>query len=74
MVREDWLANGQTLDLFNECKTIAKLSYDIYNVPEQEEHVIELSQVLSYGCNPAKILEKCYAEAIIHSLDTEDIR
>ena len=34
---EEWLADGQSIDLFNECKTIAKLSYNIYNVPEQEE-------------------------------------
>ena len=43
IVRNDWLADGKTLNLFNECQTIAKLSYEIYNVPDGEDQVERLS-------------------------------
>ena len=39
IVREEWLKGGQSIDLFNECKIISKLSYDIYAVTDSERFV-----------------------------------
>ena len=43
VVRDEWLADGQPIDLFKECKTIAKLSYDIFKIEEQVENVCNLA-------------------------------
>ena len=46
-VTEEWLADGQTLDLFDEYRTLSKLSYDIYTVPEyMDDHVNLLAENL----------------------------
>ena len=42
IVKDKWLSDGP-IDLFTESMTIAKLSYDIYKVPDQEEFVGNLS-------------------------------
>ena len=48
IVREDWLRDGQ-LALFNECKKIARLSYDeCYREPDPGEQVTNLSIRLHY--------------------------
>ena len=43
VVKDEWLTDGKGVDLFNECKLISKLSYDIYSVPEQLDSVCAIA-------------------------------
>ena len=49
IVQEQWLADGNSIDLFTECQMISRLSYDIYNVPEGEAQVQNLSSKMIYN-------------------------
>ena len=37
VVREIWLDKDEPIDLFNECKTIADLTWKMYSAPDPEE-------------------------------------
>ena len=34
VVKDEWLTDGKGVNLFNECKLISNLSYEIYSVPD----------------------------------------
>ena len=49
IISEQWLANGQPLDLFNEIKLVGDVSFDCFEqIPDPETHVCELAQALIY--------------------------
>ena len=33
-VKEEWLADGQTLELFNEMKLISNMDYEVFTAPD----------------------------------------
>ncbi len=73
IVKDEWLAKD-TLDFFREIQTISDLSYKIYNVPAQEEHVVALSEAMLLTTDPTRILEDVYAETIVRKIDQQDIK
>ena len=63
--------------MFTECQMISRLSYDIYNVPEGEGQVQNLSSKMIYNQgfrDQSRLLEQVYSEALFESIDLEDIK
>ena len=42
-LEEEWLANGEILEVWQEEKTVSNLKYDVYSVRPADEHVPEIS-------------------------------
>ena len=51
VVRDEWLADDEPIDLFKECQMISNLSWDMYRVIDQEDLVV---------CSANKLLEYSY--------------
>ena len=74
IVRDEWLANDETLSLFEEYRTISQLSYDIYTVPDAEENVCYLAGLMVDIHDPRKLLKKAAAMPVVDDYDIKDIR
>ena len=73
-VRENWLKGNESIDLFKESKMISDLSWKLYRSVDPEESVCTLANRMLITSNPGKILEEIYGEAIIETIDVQDIR
>ena len=68
-LKDEWLDNGNTLDLFDEYKTVSQLSYDIFEVYDKEEYTCYLAETMLNIHNPKKLLKKSAAMPVIDDYD-----
>ena len=73
-VKDEWLANGQTLDLFNETKLMSQLNYDVYTPPDQEENTCMLAQAMFHTLDPSQIVKQVFSQRVIDEVDLDDIK
>ena len=73
IAKDEWLSRGN-LDFFHEMKTVSDLSYKIYNVPSQDEHVCKLSDAMLTLDDHTHILEEVYTSTILNEIDYEDVK
>lgn len=73
-VRDEWLAAGEALPLFEEMKTISNLSYNVYTVPDQCENTCALSQAMIHCTKMDNIIRDVYEKTYIEEIDTEHVK
>ena len=73
-VKDEWLDNNQTLDLFEEYRTISKLKYDVFDVQDKEEYTCYLAENMLNIYKPEKLLKKVVGMPVVDEYDIKDIR
>ena len=63
-LQEEWLAEGEILNVWQEQKTVSNLQYDVYPVRPAEEHVPEISVAMMF-CNDITQVIKRTQESIV---------
>ena len=52
-LKEEWLQEGEVLDVWQEEQTVSNLKYDIYTAQSADDHVCEVSQAMIW-CDDIK--------------------
>ena len=73
-VSEEWLDKNETLALFEEYRTISKLSYDVFDIQDREEYTCALAENMLNIYEPQKLLKKVATMPVIDEYDIKDIR
>ena len=56
-IKEEWLADGRVLDVWQEEKTVSNLIYDVYPVRPAEEHVLDIANAMIWCKDISKVIK-----------------